>query len=83
MITVINLVTNDEYYGDDIEYFIDEDTQIGEVYLDGDLIYQFVDGPIVDESELELEFSRTFEIREDEDSLNDDFSNDNEDDFDY
>jgi hypothetical protein len=83
MITVINLVTNDEYYGDDIEYFIDEDTQIGEVYLDGDLIYQFVDGPIVDESELELEFSRLFEIREDEDSLDDDFSNDNEDDFDY
>ena len=83
MITVINLVTNDEYYGDDIEYFIDEDTQIGEVYLDGDLIYQFVDGPIVDVSELELEFSRTFEIREDEDSLDDDFSNDDEDDFGY
>ena len=83
MITVINLVTNDEYYGDDIEYYIDEDTQIVEVYLDGDLIYQFVDGPIVDESELELQFSRTFEIREDDDSCNDDFSNDNEDDFDY
>ena len=82
MITIISLLTNETYYGDEIEYFVDEDTQIGEVYLDGDLIYQHVDSPIIDESELELEFSRIFEIREDE-SWNDDFSNDTEDDFDF
>jgi hypothetical protein len=84
MITIISLLTNETYYGDELEYFVDEDTQIGEVYLDGDLIYQHVDGPIIDESELELEFGRIFEVREDEDeSWNDDFSNDTEDDFDY
>lgn len=66
MITVHNLLTNEMYYGDELEFFVDEDTLIGEVYLDGDLIYQSIDEPIHDEEELELEFSRTFEVRDDE-----------------
>lgn len=65
MITIHNLLTNEMYYGDEIEFFVDEDTLIGEVYLDGDLIYQSIDDPIHDEEELQLEFSRTFEIRDD------------------
>ena len=70
MITVHNLLTNEMYYGEQLEYYVDEDTFIGEVYLDGDLIYQSVDDPIHDEDELILEFSRTFEIRDDE-NIND------------
>lgn len=62
MITIHNLLTNEMYYGDDIEFFVDEDTLIGEVYLDGDLIYQSIDDPIHDQEELELEFSRTHEV---------------------
>ena len=82
MVTVHNLLTNEVFYGEDLEYFIDDDTQIGEVYLDGDLIYQFVEELIMDESDLEIEFNRVFEVRE-EKPWNDDFSNDDEDEFDY
>jgi hypothetical protein len=77
--TIHSLLTNEVFYGDELEFFIDEDTQIGEVYLDGDLIFQYVDTPIYDEAELELEFSRVYEIREDDDDVwNDDFSNDDD-----
>ena len=40
MITLENISTGEVYNGDEIEYFIDDDTLIGEVYLDGDLIFQ-------------------------------------------
>ena len=40
MITLENISTGEVFNGDEIEYFIDDDTSIGEVYLDGDLIYQ-------------------------------------------
>ena len=77
--TIHSLLTNEVFYGDELEFFIDEDTQIGEVYLDGDLIFQYVDTPIYDEAELELEFSRVYEIREDDDDVwNDDFSYDDD-----
>jgi hypothetical protein len=83
MYTIYSLLTNETLYGEELEFYIDEDTQIGEVYLDGDLIFQYVDGPLNDESELELEFGRVFEIREEDEDWNDDFSNDFEDDLDY
>lgn len=79
MIRILNLLTNEIYYGDELEFFIDEDTAIGEVYLDGDLIYQSVDTDVSDEDELELEFSRTHEISyetEDIDTLGSDWNDD-------
>jgi hypothetical protein len=41
-----------------MEFFVDDDTLIGEVYLDGELIYQDMD--IIDEEQLELSFNRCF-----------------------
>ena len=64
MITVHNLLTGEIFRGDTIEFFIDEDTAIGEVYLDGDLIYQCIDKDVQDEDDLEIEFNRIFEVTE-------------------
>jgi hypothetical protein len=40
MIILENISTGEMYNGNEMEYFIDDDTLIGEVYLDGDLIFQ-------------------------------------------
>tara|TARA_Y100000310_G_scaffold99748_1_gene97613 strand:+ start:319 stop:540 length:222 start_codon:yes stop_codon:yes gene_type:complete len=43
MITLENISTGDVLTGKELEFFIDDDTHIGEVYLDGDLIFQHLD----------------------------------------
>jgi hypothetical protein len=70
MITVHNLLTGEIFRGNALEFFIDEDTAIGEVYLDGDLIYQCIDKEVQDEDDLEIEFNRTFEVTEFEEEEN-------------
>lgn len=40
--------------GNELEFFVDEDTLIGEVYLDGELIFQEMD--ILNERQLRLNF---------------------------
>ena len=51
MITLENISTGEVYNGDEIEYFIDDDTHIGEVYLDGDLIFQSLE--VMNDNQLE------------------------------
>jgi hypothetical protein len=64
MITLENISTGNVHNGNEIEYFVDDDTQIGEVYLDGDLIFQSLE--VLNDSQLEhalnLEFKVTKEI---------------------
>jgi len=43
MITLENISTGEAHEGEELEYFVDDDTLIGEVYLDGDLIFQALD----------------------------------------
>jgi len=43
MITLENISTGEIFEGEELEYFVDDETQIGEVYLDGDLIFQALD----------------------------------------
>jgi hypothetical protein len=50
MINLENIQTNESFYGEEIEYFIDDDSLIGEVYLDGNLIFQALD--VLDEEQL-------------------------------
>ena len=38
MITLENISTGEVFAGDELEFFVDDDTLIGEVFLDGDLI---------------------------------------------
>jgi hypothetical protein len=61
MITLENISTGEIIKGDELEYFVDDDTLIGEVYLDGDLIFQALD--VIDDDQLDhamkLEFTLT------------------------
>tara|TARA_B100000073_G_scaffold95909_1_gene76185 strand:+ start:417 stop:635 length:219 start_codon:yes stop_codon:yes gene_type:complete len=60
MITLENISTGEVYNGDEIEYFIDDDTLIGEVYLDGDLIFQSLE--VMNDSQLEHALNKEFKV---------------------
>lgn len=61
MILLENITTNESFSGEELEYFIDDDTLIGEVYLDGNLIFQGLD--VIDEEQLEIEFFKEFYMK--------------------
>jgi hypothetical protein len=48
------------FNGDEIEYFIDDDTLIGEVYLDGDLIFQSLE--VMNDGQLEHALNKEFRV---------------------
>ena len=49
-----------EFHGEEIEYFIDDTNDIGEVYLDGNLLYQSTS--IYHESDLTKKFHESFSV---------------------
>ena len=61
MITLENISTGEVYNGDEIEYFIDDDTLIGEVYLDGDLIFQSLE--VMNDEQLEHALNKEFKVQ--------------------
>ena len=65
MIDLENIATNESFSGEELEYFVDDDSLIGEVYLDGNLIFQSLD--VLDEEQLEAEFYKAFLVNQDED----------------
>ena len=65
MMTIENIETGDIFEGTDLEYFVDDDTFIGEVFLDGDLIHQSFD--VADEGQLKEDFRMQFLVSEEED----------------
>ena len=60
MIILENISTGEVLDGEEIEFFIDDDTQIGEVYLDGDLIFQSLD--VLNDSQLERALYTEFKV---------------------
>ena len=60
MITLENISTGEVFEGKEIEYFVDDDTLIGEVYLDGDLIFQSLD--VINDNQLEHAFRQGFKV---------------------
>ena len=60
MIILENISTGEVFNGDEIEYFIDDDTHIGEVYLDGDLIFQSLE--VMNDNQLEHALNKEFKI---------------------
>jgi hypothetical protein len=70
MLRLENISTGEILVGEELEFFVDDDTMIGEAYLDGDLIFQSLD--TVDEDQLELEFYKEFILDEDEAENEDD-----------
>jgi len=67
-----NIETGELISGDDIEYFIDDDTSIGEIYIDGNLIFQELDS--MTESQLKLAFHQSFKVIENANEFDDIFS---------
>jgi len=65
MVTVENIETGDIFEGNDLEYFVDDMIYIGEVFLDGDLIFQSFD--VIDERQLQEDFRQQFMVTEEED----------------
>ena len=60
MITLENISSGEVFEGDEIEYFVDDDTNIGEVYLDGNLIYQSLE--VINDSQLEHALKLEYKI---------------------
>ena len=60
MKTIENISTGDVYEGEELEFFVDDDTSIGEVYLDGELIFQSLE--TMNESQLEHALKIEFKV---------------------
>jgi hypothetical protein len=70
MITLENISTGEVFNGEELEFFIDDDTLIGEVFLDGDLIFQSLD--VLDDEQLEHALKIEYKLIEEEKDI---FSN--------
>ena len=72
MITIENISTGDVHEGEEIEFFVDDDTYIGEVYLDGDLIFQSLD--VMNDDQLEHAFRQEYKLLKEVDDIFSDFN---------
>ena len=72
MITLENISTGDVFEGQELEYFVDDDTSIGEVYLDGNLIFQSLE--TLNESQLEHALKLEYKILRQEHDIFSDLS---------
>jgi len=70
MKTIENISSGEVFEGNEIEYFVDDDTLIGEVYLDGDLIFQSLE--TINDEQLEHAFKQEFRVLQQADDI---FSN--------
>jgi len=72
MITLENISTGEVFEGQEIEYFVDDETLIGEVYLDGDLIYQALD--VMNDNQLDHALKTEFKVLEEASDIFSDFN---------
>ena len=72
MITLENISTGEVFNGEELEFFIDDDTLIGEVFLDGDLIFQSLD--VLDDEQLEHALKVEYKLIEEENDIFSDFN---------
>ncbi len=73
MITLENISTGEVFEGQEIEYFVDDETLIGEVYLDGDLIYQALD--VMNDNQLDHALKTEFKLLKEADDIFSNFTN--------
>jgi len=74
MKTIENISTGEVFKGEELEFFVDDDTSIGEVYLDGDLIFQSLE--TMNDNQLERAFEKEFKVTSEAEDIFHDF-NDN------
>ena len=73
MKTIENISTGEVYEGEELEFFVDDDTSIGEVYLDGDLIFQSLE--TMNDNQLEHAFKLEFKVLNEAEDIFLDFNN--------
>ena len=73
MKTIENISSGEVFEGNEIEYFVDDDTLIGEVYLDGSLIFQSLE--TMNEDQLEHAFRQEFKVLNEAEDIFLDFNN--------
>jgi len=73
MITLENISTGEAFEGQEIEYFVDDETLIGEVYLDGNLIYQALD--VMNDNQLDHALKTEFKLLKEADDIFSNFTN--------
>ena len=73
MKTIENISTGEVYEGEELEFFVDDDTSIGEVYLDGDLIFQSLE--TMNDNQLEHAFRQEFKVLNEAEDIFLDFNN--------
>ena len=73
MKTIENISSGEVYEGEELEFFVDDDTSIGEVYLDGDLIFQSLE--TMNDSQLEHAFRQEFKVLNEAEDIFLDFNN--------
>ena len=74
MKTIENISTGEVFEGEELEFFVDDDTSIGEVYFDGDLIFQSLE--TMNDNQLERAFEKEFKVTSEAEDIFHDF-NDN------
>jgi len=62
MITLENISSGEVIEGEELEFFVDDESLIGEVYLDGDLIYQALD--VMNDHQLEHALKLEYKYQE-------------------
>ena len=72
MITLENISTGEVFEGQDLEYFVDDDTLIGEVYLDGNLVFQALD--VMNDHQLDHALKTEFKLLKEADDIFSDFT---------
>ena len=72
MITLENISSGEVFEGNEIEYFVDDDTGIGEVYLDGDLVFQALD--VLDDHQLDHALKLEFKVLKQAEDIFSDFN---------
>jgi len=60
MISIENISTGEIFEGIELELFVDDDTLIGEVYIDGELIFQSLD--VHNEDQLDMALRAEFKF---------------------
>jgi hypothetical protein len=73
MKTIENISTGEVFEGEELEFFVDDDTSIGEVYLDGDLIFQSLE--TMNDDQLEHAFKKEFKVSPEAEDIFHDFNN--------
>ena len=72
MITLENISTGEVFNGEELEFFIDDDTLIGEVYLDGNLVFQALD--VMNDHQLDHALKTEFKLLKEADDIFSDFT---------